>query len=157
MRHSRRPRLRLPPCVPNDVLIGGIEWREPKLPRAVIARLRAQADRLGKMILADWLTAAKDRAAQIGKMVEQDKLWLAEEAQRAARAADAERDTAQARDAIDRMVEKDLPILKAQAERRGKQRRSMSKAIKREKQRLNEAALKLARAKVQAMGKARHR
>jgi hypothetical protein len=106
-------------------------------------RLRVRAYEQGKRIVADWLTAAKEHSARIAKLVSEDKIWLAEEAQREWLAKDAADSSALAHRLTDRLI----PSLTAA---KAKERRAMGKAIKRERQRLNEAASKLAKAKLAA-------
>jgi hypothetical protein len=145
---SKRPRLRLPPCVPNDVLVGGIEWESPKLSRSTVARLKAQADKIAKVIADDWLADAKARLGEVGRKIAADNLDqqrrdAAEEERRAT-----EERIAETQALIDRMIEKDLPALQAELEQKRKQRHKMGKAVKREREKLAAEAKRLARLKL---------
>jgi hypothetical protein len=132
-----------------------IEWRAEKISNRERKRLLAKANKIGKIILADWLADAKASLAATAKLVDADREWLAREAEREAERAAAERDLADTTVIIDRLVEADLPALRAAADRLRKQRRAMSKAVKRERQRLEAAGRKLAGAKLQAFRRGR--
>jgi hypothetical protein len=132
--------------------LNDIEWTEPKVSRAFVARMKAQADKVGRIIAADWINAAKERLAEVGRQVtadavDQQRRDQQEREQHAAQAELNERlaDHCDSVAIAQRLLEAVLPAALAK-----KHRKAMARAIKRERQRLNEAASKLAKAKVAA-------
>jgi hypothetical protein len=125
-----------------------IEWEQPKLSRATVARLKAQADRIGRMIAADWINVAKERLADIGQQIAADALDQQRRDEAEAERQEAERAAAETQAIIDRLVERDLPALKAELIQKRKQRKAMGKAVARERVKLEAAVRKLARAKL---------
>jgi hypothetical protein len=150
---SKRPRLRLPPCIHDIELKFGFYWEPPKLSRKAVARLKAQADRIGRIIADDWIRAARERLAKVGRQIAADNLDQARRDKAEAERLAAERATAETQAIIDRLIDRDLPALRAELDIKRKKRHAMARAVKREKEKLQAAQRKLARAKLSRLGK----
>jgi CO/xanthine dehydrogenase FAD-binding subunit len=103
----------------------------------------------GRIIAADWLANAKARSARIAALVQQDKQWLAEEAERAWQAQDAADSEALAQRMVDRLA----PALQKAA---NDECRQLRKDIKRDRKKIEAAGKRIARVKL-ARFKARRR
>ena len=69
---TKRPRLRLPPCIPHIELKFGIEWKAPTVTTRDKVRLKQQAARIVQIIADDCINAAKERFAEIGRLIAVD-------------------------------------------------------------------------------------
>ena len=130
-----------------------IEWEPvPISPRAK-KLLKAQAAKVGKIILDDWLEQAKAQQAAVERLIaadaEAERALAEQEAYRQA----AERDLAETTVIVNRMIERELPVLKAAATQRRKQRKAMSKAVRRERAKLEAESRRLAQAKLARLRK----
>jgi hypothetical protein len=125
-----------------------IEWTAQKVSKRTQKRMRAQAAAIGRKIAAEDRAAALAWLAEVGRQIASDALDQqrrdAAEAERQAN----ERDLAETLKTIDRMVEQELPALRAELEQKRKKRKAMGKAVKRERAKLEAAAKKLAKLKL---------
>jgi septal ring factor EnvC (AmiA/AmiB activator) len=125
-----------------------IEWTAPKVTKRDLKRMRQQADWIGKIIADDWLRAAKSRLVEIGLKVAADEIDQQRRDRMEEERAANERELSETQKAIDRMVEAELPALRAEVATLRKRRAAMGKAVKRERAKLEAAAKKVARLKL---------
>jgi hypothetical protein len=116
--------------------LSDLEWEPRSLSRAAIARMRKHAARIAKIIADDWMEEARRQLAEIGATVAADKFDQARRDQMEAERVANEKESAETQKLIARMIEADLAVLRAEAAQLAKKRRSMNRAVKRERQKL---------------------
>ena len=139
-RHTRQRRF------PDYLSVIGIdlhevEWESPRISKRVQNRLRAQAAKIGKVIVDDWLAEAKARSARTAALIAADAI----DQRRREEDAQARRDYAETVAIAERMADALFPaIQKAYND----ECRRLIAEIKRDQERIRKAGRRIARAKL---------
>jgi hypothetical protein len=128
--------------------VADIEWRTPTVSKHVMKQLRARAAAMAKVIADDWMQAARARLEAVGRQIAADALDQGRRDKADAERLAAERDLADTLKVIDRLVEQELPKVRAELDMKRKQRHKLNRALKREQQKLQSEQLRLARLKL---------
>jgi hypothetical protein len=143
MTKTRNFRLRGTTCIPDDLLKHGIDWFPfpKKLHPNQVAYIRAKMAVLAEAIQQDWLREKETWLKETAALIARDAVdqQIRDQGERDAKVA--EQETAEAMAVIDRLVERELSVIR-------KHRKRGRKAEQRERMKLQEAQRKLARAKL---------
>ncbi|HEV2522711.1 MAG TPA: hypothetical protein VGT24_10060 [Candidatus Acidoferrales bacterium] len=141
---SRRNRQRDYPDLLTTLLgmrLSEIEWTAPRISKRTQNRLRAQAAKIGKVIIDDWMRAAKERLAEVGRLIAADAL----DQRRREDDERARRDYAETVAIAERMADALLPVVRSEYNAACRRLRA---EIKQEQEIIRKAGRRIARAKL---------